>query len=1061
MVCYKRGMKSHRLGVLLACLMVSTGIARTIYVDVDAPGANDGTSWEDAYNYLQDALSEAGSVTAPVLVAVAEGTYRPDQGAGIAAGDRSASFGLVNGVTIRGGYMGYGQSWPNHCDYRVYKTILSGDLAADDVEVDDPCDLAGDSRRSENSYHVVTAEGAAHTAELEGVVITGGNANGIPADGHGGGLLAVHGGPRVSTCTFRANSAGGGGAVYCGGEPVFSSCKFEKNASGGSGGAMYLWGESATLSSCRFEGNSSRHGGGGLMVQQTQVDASDCRFSGNRATEGQGGGIWFDGGGYKLVDCAFKGNSAQRGGGMWNIDCDASESSLTGCVFEDNMAEDGGGGGLGNSNSNPVISDCNFSGNSADYGGGIYSEDGSEVQLGECVFRGNSADSSGGGMYSMRSDVELLYGRFEGNSAGLYGGAICSGEEAEVKVANCIASGNTAANGGGFYNGDDSVSEIRNSLLVSNSAQENGGVIHGSDTSQVKVFNCTFSGNAAGGSGGSACMRNEAEAIVVNCILWGDVPDEIAVFEDSVAEVSFSDLEGGWGGSGNINSDPRFVDAAGGDFHLNADSPCIDAGDNGSAGGKDLDRRRRIIGGQVDMGAYEFNASEFDVIYVDADAPGDNDGSSWANAYRHLQDALADARVSYRPLEIRVAQGLYRPDLGAGVSEGDRGASFVLVGGVVVRGGYAGFGHTQPDLRDIQVFESILSGDLAGDDGAGFANYGENSYNVVRGSSSWRPLDRIALDGFTITGGNADGADWWVEKHGGGISIGDCRATIRNCTIIHNRADYAGGGMHGGGSGGCGSTIEGCRFIGNSSGAKGGGLALDGESGGEITNCLFAGNFSANGGAFYDIESYPDMTNCTFVGNRASVECGGARQYGGGLNFRNCIFWGNTDASGGESAQVISYFWYSPPIEYCCIQDWTGSLGGAGNIDADPCFAEIGYWQDNGTPDDVNDDIWVNGDYHLRSEAARWDASSQSWVADELSSPCIDAGDPMSAVGPEPFPNGGIINMGVHGGTVEASKSYFGEPVCETIVAGDINGDCVVDFLDFRMMAIHWLEENG
>ncbi len=81
-------------------------------------------------------------------------------------------------------------------------------------------------------------------------------------------------------------------------------------------------------------------------------------------------------------------------------------------------------------------------------------------------------------------------------------------------------------------------------------------------------------------------------------------------------------------------------------------------------------------------------------------------------------------------------------------------------------------------------------------------------------------------------------------------------------------------------------------------------------------------------------------------------------------------------------------------------------------------------------------------------------------MIDDVMSPCIDAGDPMSPIGYEPFPNGGIINMGAYGGTAEASKSYFGQPPCETIVAGDINGDCKVNFLDFRLLALHWLEER-
>jgi len=78
-----------------------------------------------------------------------------------------------------------------------------------------------------------------------------------------------------------------------------------------------------------------------------------------------------------------------------------------------------------------------------------------------------------------------------------------------------------------------------------------------------------------------------------------------------------------------------------------------------------------------------------------------------------------------------------------------------------------------------------------------------------------------------------------------------------------------------------------------------------------------------------------------------------------------------------------------------------------------------------------------------------------------VTSPCIDAGAPMSPIGLEPFPNGGIINMGVFGGTAEGSKSYFGKPPCETIVAGDVNGDCEINFLDFQLMALHWCEDHN
>jgi hypothetical protein len=140
---------------------------------------------------------------------------------------------------------------------------------------------------------------------------------------------------------------------------------------------------------------------------------------------------------------------------------------------------------------------------------------------------------------------------------------------------------------------------------------------------------------------------------------------------------------------------------------------------------------------------------------------------------------------------------------------------------------------------------------------------------------------------------------------------------------------------------------------------------------------------------------------------------------------------------------------------FACELEWRD-----GNIDADPCFAEPGYWDPNETPDDPDDDFWIEGDYHLKSQAGRWDANKGRWTKDDMTSPCIDAGDPNSPIGYEPFPNGGIINMGAYGGSSQASKSYFGEPVCETIVAGDINGDCKVDFLDFAIMVSHWLEKR-
>jgi len=170
------------------------------------------------------------------------------------------------------------------------------------------------------------------------------------------------------------------------------------------------------------------------------------------------------------------------------------------------------------------------------------------------------------------------------------------------------------------------------------------------------------------------------------------------------------------------------------------------------------------------------------------------------------------------------------------------------------------------------------------------------------------------------------------------------------------------------------------------------------------------------------IGSSPAIRNVTIADNVYGIIAVEAEP-----NISNSIFWNNIygDLLGCQA-------------RYSCIE--RGGEG-EGNLNINPLFA------------DPN-----NGDYHLKSQAGRWDANEGRWTKDDVTSPCIDAGDPMSPIGLESFPNGGRVNMGAYGGTVEASKSYFGGPVCETLVAGDINGDCRVNFLDFRLMALHWLE---
>jgi hypothetical protein len=219
-----------------------------------------------------------------------------------------------------------------------------------------------------------------------------------------------------------------------------------------------------------------------------------------------------------------------------------------------------------------------------------------------------------------------------------------------------------------------------------------------------------------------------------------------------------------------------------------------------------------------------------DIIYVDVDAAGANDGSSWTDAYNYLQDAIAAVITGD---EIRIAQGIYKPDKGAAVTAGDRTATFQLISGVTVQGGYAGFGEQNPDARDIGLYETILSGDLAGDDGVNFSNNGENSYHVVTGSGT----DATGvLDGVTITAGNANGAD--IYGDGSGMYNDKGSPTLKDCTFSDNWAS-SGGGIY------------------------------DVNSNPTLTGCAFTGNLSE---AVHNLNSSPTLNNCTFNSNFRAMQ---------------------------------------------------------------------------------------------------------------------------------------------------------------------------------------------
>ena len=174
-----------------------------------------------------------------------------------------------------------------------------------------------------------------------------------------------------------------------------------------------------------------------------------------------------------------------------------------------------------------------------------------------------------------------------------------------------------------------------------------------------------------------------------------------------------------------------------------------------------------------------------------------------------------------------------------------------------------------------------------------------------------------------------------------------------------------------------------------------------------VLNCTACGNLASDGRFLHSSDWHDTSTPL--------------RSY---VSIRNCIVSDGPNEVRNDYGGIITVRDHVDCIHQAVAIDPNVSLiWGEGNVDADPCFVKPGYWDPNGTPADANDDFWVEGDYHLKSQAGRWDPNDRTWVTDSVTSPCIDAGDPNSPIGDEPAPNGGRIN-GAYGGTPEASQSY-------------------------------------
>jgi parallel beta-helix repeat protein len=324
-----------------------------------------------------------------------------------------------------------------------------------------------------------------------------------------------------------------------------------------------------------------------------------------------------------------------------------------------------------------------------------------------------------------------------------------------------------------------------------------------------------------------------------------------------------------------------------------------------------------------------------------------------------------------------------------------------------------------------------------------------------------------ALNGFTITGGYV--FDCGASEGGGaGICIYNSSLAISNCIITDNHTELIPaclGFCFGGGIKICGNsspTLTNCIISGNSLGdfGRGGGIYISPGSNPLISNCIISDNSTGGrglgggiycsqitihssiisnntasghegmgGGIYCNGSSVLTVVNCTIVDNWAAQDGGGIYFYTYESPIRtitNSIIWGNSPDQiyAYDSTKILATY-----------SDISGGWPGGGNINTDPCFTDS-----------------CNGDYHLKSQTGRWNPSSQTWVKDAVTSPCIDAGDPNSDWTSELWPNGKRINMGAYGGTPEASMS-----LSNVGNIADLNNDDFVDCNDMRLFTEKWL----
>jgi hypothetical protein len=444
---------------------------------------------------------------------------------------------------------------------------------------------------------------------LAGFTIT----NGAVQSDIGNGIYCASTNTFVTNCVITHCQSG---AVEFG---TLYNCILTGNAGGGA--------INSSMFGCVISNNIGNQGGGVFMEEGV---LSNCMIVSNTTTQYGGGVYCFPIQTVMLINCLISNNVAQYGGGFYSIaltNCTldnciltqnhastygggACKAVLNNCLIISNSASSDGGGAYGSTLGNSLVA-----GNSAQFGGGVYCESGYPSLLNNCIISNNTAQYGGGvyndGPYSPLTNSILDNCILTRNSASDNGGGAFGST-----LNNCLIVSNSA----GTFGGGADVSILNNCLAAGNSAASGGAIGPNS-----VLRNCTIAGNSAFGNGGGlycpGTIASVSSLFATNCIVYeNNAPTGSNYLFGPGAYTSMNyccTMPLSTPGIGSITNDPAFVNPVGGNYHLQSNSPCINAGNNaGVTSTTDLDGNLRIVGGTVDIGAYEYQTPTSVISYA-------------------------------------------------------------------------------------------------------------------------------------------------------------------------------------------------------------------------------------------------------------------------------------------------------------------------------------------------------------------------------------------------------------------------------------------------------------